>query len=108
MSGEETRSSGGSQRKIQELSVLYEITRHMSAPFPIEERMRKALDVLHEKMGMHRGTLTLLDADGESLTIEIAHGLDDQAKHSMAQRYFSNVCGVKTLNIFSAIPADRC
>ena len=24
----------------------------------------------------------------------------------MAQRYFSNVCGVKTLNIFSAIPAD--
>ncbi len=80
MSGEKTKPSVGLQREIQELSVLYEITRHMTAPFPIEERMRKALDVLHEKMGMHRGTLTLLDADGESLTIEIAHGLDDQAK----------------------------
>ncbi len=80
MSNEKTRPSVGLQREIQELSVLYEITRHMTAPFPIEERMRKALDVLHEKMGMHRGTLTLLDADGESLTIEIAQGLDDQAK----------------------------
>ncbi|MFA5167910.1 MAG: nif-specific transcriptional activator NifA [Candidatus Omnitrophota bacterium] len=80
MSGEKTKPSVGLQREIQELSVLYEITRHMTAPFPIEERMRKALDVLHEKMGMHRGTLTLLDPDGENLTIEIAHGLDDQAK----------------------------
>ena len=80
MNSEKARPSGGLQREIQELSVLYEITRHMTAPFPLEERMRKSLDVLHEKMGMHRGTLTLLDPDGEGLTIEIAHGLDDQAK----------------------------
>ncbi len=75
-----SRSAGGMQRETQELSVLYEITRHMSAALPLEERMRKVLDVLHEKMGMHRGTLTLLDAEGENLTIEIAHGLDEQAK----------------------------
>ncbi len=80
MSTERSKPTTGLKREIQELSVLYEITRHMTAPFPIEERMRKALDVLHEKMDMHRGTLTLLDPDGESLTIEIAHGLDDQAK----------------------------
>ncbi|MFH0984960.1 MAG: nif-specific transcriptional activator NifA [Candidatus Omnitrophota bacterium] len=80
MTSEKTKPCGGLQREIQELSVLFEITRHMTAPVPIEDRMRKALDVLHEKMGMHRGTLTLLDADGESLTIEIAHGLDDLAK----------------------------
>ena len=72
--------SSASQRETQELGVLYEITRHMSTPAPLEDRMRKVLDVLHEKMGMHRGTLTLLDPDRENLTIEIAHGLDDQAK----------------------------
>ena len=77
---EKTRSSSGLQREIQELSVLFEITRHMSISSPLEERMRKVLDVLHEKMGMHRGTLTLLDAEGEGLTIEIAQGLADQAK----------------------------
>ena len=80
MNTDKKRFSGGLQRETQELGVLYEITRHMSAPVPLEDRMRKVLDVLHEKMGMHRGTLTLVDADSESLTIEIAHGLDDQAK----------------------------
>ncbi len=80
MSGEKAKTSSGFQHEIQELSVLYEISLQMSTPLPLEDRMRKVLDVLHEKMGMHRGTLTLLDADGESLTIEIAQGLDDQAK----------------------------
>jgi len=80
MSGEKTKPSVRLQSETQELGVLYEITRHMSAPASLEDRMRKVLDVLHEKMGMHRGTLTLLDAEGESLTIEIAHGLDDQAR----------------------------
>ena len=93
MSGEKAKPSGGLQREIQELSVLYEITRHMTAPIPIEERMRKALDVLHEKMGMHRGTLTLLDAEGENLTIEIAHGLDDQAKKKGSYKVGEGITG---------------
>ena len=87
------KPSGGLRREIQELSVLYEITRQMSAPFPLEERMRKALDVLHEKMGMHRGTLTLLDAEGENLTIEIAHGLDDQAKKKGSYKVGEGITG---------------
>ncbi len=68
-----------SKPETQELGVLYEITRHMSAPLRLEDRLERVLDVLHEKMGMHRGTLTLLDAERESLAIEIAHGIDDQA-----------------------------
>jgi Nif-specific regulatory protein len=93
MSGEKGKPSGVLQREILELSVLYEITRHMTAPFPIEERMRKALDVLQEKMGMHRGTLTLLDAEGENLTIEIAHGLDDQAKKKGSYKVGEGITG---------------
>ena len=77
---EKERSLTGLQREILEIKTLYEITRRMSMPLPLEERMNKALDVLHEKMGMERGTLTLLDAEGENLTIEIAHGLDRQAQ----------------------------
>lgn len=88
-----TKTNGGLQREILELSVLYEITRQMSAPFPIEERMRKVLDVLHEKMGMHRGTLALLDAEGENLTIEIAHGLDDQAKKKGSYKIGEGITG---------------
>ena len=93
MSGEKARTSSGLQHEIQELSVLYEITLQMSTPLPLEERMRKVLDVLHEKMGMHRGTLTLLDAEGENLTIEIAHGLDDQAKKKGSYKVGEGITG---------------
>ncbi len=80
MSIEKTKPPVGLQREIQELRGRDGIARQRTAPLPMEERVRKGLDVLHDKRGVHRGTLTLLDADGESLTIEIAHGLDDQAK----------------------------
>ncbi len=76
---EKSRSLSGLQREVLELTVLYEVARCMSMPSPLEDRMNKVLDILHEKMGMERGTLTLLDAEGENLVIEIAHGLDDQA-----------------------------
>lgn len=69
----------GLQREILEIKTLFEITRRMGLPLPLEERMNRALDVLHENMGMERATLTLLDAEGENLTIEIAHGMDPQA-----------------------------
>ena len=74
-----TGSSSVSRHETQETAVLYEITRHMSARVRLEDRLESVLTVLQEKMGMHRGTLTLLDADRESLAIEIAHGMDDQA-----------------------------
>lgn len=67
------------ERKILELRTLYEIAKQINASYPLEDRMRWVLEFLHEKMGMERGTLTLLDAEGENLAIEIAHGLDKQA-----------------------------
>ena len=73
------KSLTGLRREILEIKTLYEITRRMGMPLPLEERMNRALDVLHENMGMERATLTLLDAEGENLTIEIAHGMDTQA-----------------------------
>lgn len=89
----EAKSLTGLQREILEMGTLYEITRRMSMPLPLEERMHKALEVLHEKMGMDRGTLTLLDAEGENLTIEIAHGLDDQAKHKGRYKVGEGITG---------------
>lgn len=68
----------GPRHEALELRTLYEISRQMNAPCPLEECMRRVLGILHEKMGMRRGMLTLIDAGGEQPGIEIAHGLDDQ------------------------------
>ncbi|HPS37128.1 MAG TPA: sigma 54-interacting transcriptional regulator, partial [Candidatus Omnitrophota bacterium] len=90
---EKEKSLSGLQRDILELSVLYEITRCISTTLPLGDRMNKVLEVLHAKMGMERGTLTILDAEGENLTIEIAHGLDDQAKRKGRYKVGEGITG---------------
>jgi len=67
-------------RKIQELTVLYEISQLLvSIPDPKEE-LGHVLDILHSKMGMKRGTITLLDPVTQELDIKAAHGLTDRER----------------------------
>jgi hypothetical protein len=37
--------------------------------------LEAVLDILNSRMGMERGTLTLIDVDSHELVIEVAHGL---------------------------------
>lgn len=69
----------GLRRELAELSTLYEISKAVNSSARLEESMARILAVLHEKMGMERGTLTLLDAQTQELVIEVAHGLDPKA-----------------------------
>jgi Nif-specific regulatory protein len=67
-------------RKIQELTVLYEINQLLvSIPDP-KEALGPVLDILHSKMGMKRGTITLLDPVNQELDIKAAHGLTDRER----------------------------
>jgi Nif-specific regulatory protein len=67
-------------RKIQELTVLYEISQLLvSIPDP-KEAFGPVLDILQSKMGMKRGTITLLDPVTQELDIKAAHGLTDRER----------------------------
>ncbi|MDL1958608.1 MAG: GAF domain-containing protein [Deltaproteobacteria bacterium] len=67
-------------RKIQELTVLYEISQLLvSVPDP-KEALGPVLDILHSKMGVNRGTITLLDPVTQELGIKAAHGLTDRER----------------------------
>ena len=67
-------------RKVQELTVLYEISQLLvSTPEP-KMALNPVLNILHSKMGMQRGTITLLDPESQELNIEAAHGLTDQER----------------------------
>ncbi len=72
------QSLTGLRREVQELSVLYEISNALNSSFNLEEVMHRIMDILHGKMGMERGTLTLLDARTNELIIEVAHGLEKE------------------------------
>ncbi len=67
------------EREVAELSTLFEIAKAVNSSLKLEESMSRILNILHEKMGMERGTLSLVDAQTNELAIEVAHGLDKKA-----------------------------
>lgn len=66
----------GLKRELLELATLNEISVAINSSLDLESTMNKVLEVLHKKMGMERGTLTLLDSKTNQLFIEVARGLE--------------------------------
>ena len=83
----------GLRREIMEVQALYEISRCLNSSDPMEKRLHKVLDTLHDKMGMARGTLALLSSDKSTLTVEVAHGLDEQAKRRGSYKVGEGITG---------------
>ncbi len=73
------QSLKGLKREIREMTALYEISRAISSSLNLNEVLTRILQILHEKMGMERGTLTLLDSRTKELSIEVAYGLEKEA-----------------------------
>ncbi|MBW2165055.1 MAG: hypothetical protein JRG74_02825 [Deltaproteobacteria bacterium] len=57
----QSSSRSALERKVQELTVLYEISRLLVSTSDPKENLGSILDILHSRMGMERGTITLLD-----------------------------------------------
>ncbi len=62
------------------LSVLYEITQTLISPGSLKRNLQKVLSILAQRMGVKRGTITILNPDTQELHIEIAHGLTAEAR----------------------------
>ena len=52
-----------------EMTALYEISRAITSSLNLEEVMTRVMEIIHEKLGMERGTLTLLDSRTSELMI---------------------------------------
>jgi len=59
-----------------ELAALQEVSKAVTSSLDLELAMKKVMATLHEKVGMERGTLSLLDGTKHQLMIEVAHGLE--------------------------------
>src|SRR5580700_2426736 len=63
------------ERKISELSALYEVTKTLGSSLDIKDTADKAFSVLHRMLGLTRGTLVLKDFETGEFSIWAAHGL---------------------------------
>jgi Nif-specific regulatory protein len=66
------------ERKLKELTVLYEISQTIGSTLRCQDVFLDILDIFHSHLGMNRGTITLLDPLTGELKIEAAHGMNEE------------------------------
>ncbi len=80
MERKEKSSKTRKSREMRELSMLYEVSQALGRSIDIREVVGLVINALAEKMGMTRGTLTLLNRKTGEMYIEVAHGLSETQK----------------------------
>jgi Nif-specific regulatory protein len=89
-------------RKINELTLLFEISRTLESSLDLREIMEPILKAMADNMGMLRGTLTLIDRSTGDIFIEAAYGLSAKQRERGHYKAGEGVTG-KVIN--SGIPA---
>jgi Nif-specific regulatory protein len=65
---------------MDELTLLFEITETLSTVGPLPRTLQRILQILAQRMGMNRGTVSILNPETSQLQIEVAHGLTAEAR----------------------------
>jgi len=63
------------RRRIQELTLLFEISQILDRSIDLDQIVSPVLEAIAGHMGMHRGTLTLLNRQSNEIRISAAYGL---------------------------------
>ncbi|MCF7928357.1 MAG: nif-specific transcriptional activator NifA [Spirochaetales bacterium] len=93
-----TVEQSDAQRKINELSLLFEISQVLDQSLDLEEVMHPVFRAISEHLGMHRGVITLLDRKSGEIFIENAYGLSPGEQQRGKYRLGEGITGqvVKT------------
>jgi PAS domain S-box-containing protein len=71
-------SADSASLQSPEIEVLLAISARLGASRDLSETFEQIMEILAAKLGMERGTLTLLDRDTKQLGIRVAHGLSEE------------------------------
>lgn len=81
------------RREVQELSLLFEISRRLEESLDLREVVGPILEAMAKQMGMLRGTLTLLDRETGEIFIEEAYGLSQSQREKGRYKLGEGVTG---------------
>ena len=80
-------------KRIEEVTLLYEISQALNEHLDLRKSLYSVLDILSSSMNMIRGTVTLLDALRNEINIEVAHGLSQTAMERVKYKLGEGVTG---------------
>ena len=80
-------------KPIEEITMLYEITKALNAHLVLKKSLYKVLDILSNSMNMVRGTITILNPMRNEIRIEVAHGLTRNAMERVKYKLGEGITG---------------
>jgi len=80
-------------KPLEEVTLLYEITRALNEHLDLKKSLYKVLDILSSSMNMVRGTITILDPVRNEINIEVAHGLTSNAMRRVKYKLGEGITG---------------
>ncbi len=80
-------------KKIEEITLLYEISETLNEHLDLKKSLYKVLDILSSSLNMLRGTVTLLDPVKNEINIEVAHGITRRAISQVKYKLGEGVTG---------------
>ena len=79
--------------RIEDITLLYEITTALNEHLDLKRSLYKVLDILSSSMDMVRGTITLLDPVRNEIHIEVAHGITRSAIERVRYKLGEGITG---------------
>ena len=80
-------------KKIEEITLLYEISKALNEHLDLRKSLYKVLDILSSSMNMVRGTVTILNPLRNEINIEVAHGISKSAVSSVKYKLGEGITG---------------
>ena len=80
-------------KPIEEVTLLYEITKALNQHLNLKKSLYKVLDILSSSMEMARGTITILNPLRNEINIEVAHGMTRNTMERVKYKLGEGVTG---------------
>ena len=66
------------RREAAELEALLQVAQTLVSSFDVDRNLRRAMRILHEQLGLNRGSVALVDPETREIRIAAAYGLTRQ------------------------------
>ncbi len=63
---------------IAELTAFFAISQELASSPDLDGALKRILEIMDEKLGLHRSSILLIESDSDELRTEIAHGLSEE------------------------------
>lgn len=79
--------------RIEEITLLYEISKALNEHLDLKKSLYKVLDILSSSMNMVRGTVSILNPLRNEISIEVAHSLSRRAIEQVKYKLGEGITG---------------